>query len=203
MTQKNEHETEEVTNEEILNNDSVEEPVNKADKGSDKHSEDLFEENEKDKGESLQQELEETKAKFDDIQDQYLRLQAELQNIQRRNQREREIATRYRSQDLAKKMLPVLDNLERALSIEVEDEAGKNLKKGIEMVLESFNQALTDEGIEVINAEGQPFDPTIHEAYTQVPAKEGQESGTVAQVFEKGYKLHDRILRAAKVVVTE
>lgn len=203
MTQKNEHETEEVTNEEILNNDSVEEPVNKADKGSDKHSEDLFEENEKDKGESLQQELEETKAKFDDIQDQYLRLQAELQNIQRRNQREREIATRYRSQDLAKKMLPVLDNLERALSIEVEDEAGKNLKKGIEMVLESFNQALTDEGIEIINAEGQPFDPTIHEAYTQVPAKEGQESGTVAQVFEKGYKLHDRILRAAKVVVTE
>jgi molecular chaperone GrpE len=94
-----------------------------------------------------------------------------------------------------------LDNLERALAIEVEDEAGKNLKKGIEMVVESLNQALKAEGIEIIDPLGEPFDPNMHEAYTQVPADNDQESGTVAQVFEKGYKLHERVLRAAKVAV--
>lgn len=151
----------------------------------------------------LQQELEETKAKLKESEDRYLRLQAELQNIQKRNKRERETLTRYRSQDLAKQLLPVIDNLERALTIEVEDEAGKNLKKGIEMVVESFNQAIQAEGIEVINPEGEPFDPNMHEAYTQVPAENDQESGTVAQVFEKGYKLHDRVLRPAKVAVVQ
>ena len=71
------------------------------------------------------------------------------------------------------------------------------------MVLESFYRALTSVGIEEIEAEGKPFDPNFHEAYAQVPAEEGQESGVVAQVYEKGYKLHDRVLRAAKVTVTE
>ncbi|MFC6465493.1 nucleotide exchange factor GrpE [Marinilactibacillus sp. GCM10026970] len=150
----------------------------------------------------VQEELEKTKQELEEVQDRYIRLQAELANIQKRNQREREQATRYRSQDLAKQLLPALDNMERALTIEVEDEAGKNLKKGIEMVVESINHALKSEGIEVIEAEGQPFDPNFHEAYTQVPAQEGQDSNVVAQVFEKGYKLNDRVLRAAKVTVT-
>lgn len=186
MTEKDVRESEETTDkneaekvsEEIANNEEVE--VN-----------------------PLKKELEETKAELEEVQDRYLRLQAELQNIQRRNKREQEAATRYRSQDLAKQMLPAIDNLERALTIEVEDEAGKNLKKGIEMVLESFNQALKSEGIEVIDPIGEPFDPNMHEAYTQVPADDEKESGTVAQVFEKGYKLHDRVLRAAKVAVAQ
>ncbi|WP_208559659.1 nucleotide exchange factor GrpE [Marinilactibacillus kalidii] len=159
-------------------------------------------ENEVSDKDPLQVELEETKQALEEAQDRYIRLQAELANIQKRNQREREQATRYRSQDLAKQLLPALDNMERALTIHVEDEAGKNLKKGIEMVVESINHALKSEGIEVIEAEGQPFDPNIHEAYTQVPAEDGQASNIVAQVFEKGYKLNDRVLRAAKVSVT-
>src|SRR5699024_12162556 len=96
-------------------------------------------------------------------------------------------------------MLPVLDNLERALDTEVSGEAGKSLKQGLEMVLDSFYRALTSAGIEEIKAEGEQFDPNFHEAYAQVPAEDGQESGRVAQVYEKGYKLHDRVLRAAKV----
>ncbi|WP_080146383.1 nucleotide exchange factor GrpE [Marinilactibacillus piezotolerans] len=146
-------------------------------------------------------ELDSTKRELNEMEDRYLRLQAELANIQKRNQRDREQAARYRSQDLAKQLLPALDNMERALSIEVSDEAGKNLKKGVEMVIESLNQALKAEGVEVIEAAGKPFDPNFHEAYTQVPADNDQQSGTVAQVFEKGYKLHDRVLRAAKVAV--
>lgn len=143
------------------------------------------------------------KGEYDELDDRLVRVQAELQNIQRRNKRDREAASKYRSQDLAKEILPAIDNLERALSIEVEDEAGENLKKGIEMVLENITQALNNHGIEEIQAEGQMFDPNYHEAYTQLPAQEGQESGQVAQVFEKGYVLHDRILRASKVAVVQ
>ncbi len=143
------------------------------------------------------------KDKIDQLEDQNLRLQAEIQNMRRRNQNEREAAAKYRSQDLAKAILPALDNLERALETEVTDEAGKNLKQGVQMVLESFKAGLESVGVEEVKAEGQPFDPNFHEAYAQVPAEEGQESGVVAQVFEKGYKLHDRVLRAAKVTVTE
>lgn len=140
---------------------------------------------------------------FDDLKDQNLRLQAEIQNMHRRNKTERELSTRYRSQDLAKEMLPVLDNLERALETEVTDEAGQSLKQGIEMVIEGFKRALTAAGVEEIEAKGQPFDPNFHESYAQVPDEEGLGSGMVAEVYEKGYKLHDRVLRAAKVTVTE
>jgi len=144
-----------------------------------------------------------SKAEYDELDDRFVRLQAELQNIQRRNKRDREDSAKYRSQDLAKELLPSIDNLERALAIEVDDEAGKNLKKGVEMVLNSMKQAFEHQGIEVIEAEGQPFDPNYHEAYTTIPAKEGQESGEVAQVFEKGYILKDRVLRPSKVAVVE
>lgn len=148
-------------------------------------------------------EISKLKEEIQDLEDKYLRVNAELQNIVRRNKETRELLTRYRAQDLAKDILPVIDNLERALDTEVTDEAGESLKQGVEMVLESFKRALENHGIEVIEAEGQPFDPNFHEAYAQVPAEEGQESGVVAQVYEKGYKLHDRVLRAAKVTVTQ
>lgn len=140
--------------------------------------------------------------KIEELEDQNLRLQAELQNIIRRNKKDRELSTRYRSQDLAKDILPVMDNLERALAAEDSD-ASEELIQGVQMVLDGFKRALEGNGIEVIDAEGQPFDPNFHEAYAQVPAVDGQASGVVAQVYEKGYKLHDRVLRAAKVTVTE
>lgn len=140
--------------------------------------------------------------KIEELEDQNLRLQAELQNIIRRNKKDRELSTRYRSQDLAKDILPVIDNLERALAAEDSD-ASEGLIQGVQMVLDGFKRALEGNGIEVIDAEGQPFDPNFHEAYAQVPAVDGQASGVVAQVYEKGYKLHDRVLRAAKVTVTE
>lgn len=147
-------------------------------------------------------ELEEKQNELDEMTDRYYRLQAELANIRKRNQRDREDLLRYKSQSLAKELLPAYDNIERALSIEVDTEAGNNLKKGIEMVFNSLLQAFEKEGIEIVDPLGEPFDPNFHEAYTQVPANEGQESNEIAQVFEKGFKLHDRVLRAAKVSVT-
>ena len=153
--------------------------------------------------ESEADEMAELQEKIEELEDQNLRLQAEIQNMRRRNQKDREESARYRSQDLAKEILPVMDNLQRALEIKVTDEAGENLKQGIEMVLASFERALTSSNVEEIEAEGKAFDPNFHEALAQVPAEEGQESGIVAEVYEKGYKLHDRVLRAAKVIVTE
>lgn len=146
--------------------------------------------------------LEEKQKELDEVNDKYIRLQAELANIRKRNQRDREDLQRYSAQSLAKELLPAIDNIERALSIEVDTEAGNNLKKGIEMVYASLIQAFDKEKIEIIDPLGEQFDPNFHEAYTQVPAAEGQDSNEVAQVFEKGFKLHDRVLRAAKVSVT-
>ena len=148
-------------------------------------------------------EVTELEEKVKELEDQNLRLQAEIQNMRRRTQTNREESARYRSQDLAKEILPVMDNLERALSTEVTDDAGNSLKQGVEMVLEGFKRALSTMNVEEIEADGKPFDPNFHEALAQIPAEEGQESGIVTEVYEKGYKLHDRVIRAAKVIVTE
>lgn len=149
------------------------------------------------------QEIDQLKQEKDELEDKLLRIQAEFQNVQRRMKRDKEQTQKYRSQSLAKEILPALDNLERAMAIEVDTEPGENLKKGIELVITSLKEALEEEGIKEIAASGQAFDPNFHEAYTQVPAPEGIESGQVAQVFEKGYQIHDRVLRPAKVAVAE
>ena len=146
--------------------------------------------------EKLQQEVER-------LNDQVYRISAEISNIQKRNAKERQDAAKYRSQSLAQNLLNVIDNLERAIASPSESEDAQNLKKGIEMVYESFLYALKEEGIEEIDALDQPFDPTLHHAVQTVPVEEGQEADKVVQVFQKGYKLKDRVLRPAMVIVSQ
>lgn len=146
--------------------------------------------------EKLQQEVEK-------LNDQVYRLSAEISNIQKRNAKERQDAAKYRSQSLAQNLLNVIDNLERAIASPSESEDAQNLKKGIEMVHESFLYALKEEGIEEIDALDQPFDPTLHHAVQTLPVEEGQEADKVVQVFQKGYKLKDRVLRPAMVIVSQ
>ncbi|WP_034550231.1 nucleotide exchange factor GrpE [Carnobacterium funditum] len=148
-------------------------------------------------------ELEKIKMDLNEKEDQYLRLQAELANIRKRNQKEKEDAAKYRSQSLATELLPVIDNLERALSIEVTDEQGANLKKGLEMVMDSFKVALENEGIQMINPLNQPFNPNFHQAIQTIPLEDGQETDTVVNVSQKGYSLNDRVLRPAMVIVAQ
>ena len=93
-------------------------------------------------------EIENLKAELEEMEDKYLRARAEIANMANRGKNEREQLQKYRSQDLAKKLLPSIDNLERALSTEVSDDQGASLKKGVEMVLESLRHALGEEGIE-------------------------------------------------------
>ena len=146
--------------------------------------------------EKLQQEVER-------LNDQVYRLSAEISNIQKRNAKERQDAAKYRSQTLAQNLLNVIDNLERAIASPSESEEAQNLKKGIEMVYEGFLYALKEEGIEEIDALNQPFDPTLHHAVQTVPVEEGQEADQVVQVYQKGYKLKDRVLRPAMVIVAQ
>lgn len=148
-------------------------------------------------------EVDELKIKLDEMEDKFLRVSAELANIVQRNRNERELIQRYRSQDLGKKLLPVIDNLERAIAAEVTDEQSISLKKGVEMVLESLNVALKEEGIEEIPAKGEQFDPNIHQAVQIVPVSEGVEADTIVEVLQKGYKLQDRVLRASMVIVAQ
>ena len=148
-------------------------------------------------------EVDELKIKLDEMEDKFLRVSAELANIVQRNRNERELIQKYRSQDLGKKLLPVIDNLERAIAAEVTDEQSISLKKGVEMVLESLNVALKEEGIEEIPAKGEQFDPNIHQAVQIIPVSEGVEADTIVEVLQKGYKLQDRVLRASMVIVAQ
>lgn len=141
-------------------------------------------------------ELELAQEAAQDFENKYLRAHAEMQNIQRRANEERQTLQRYRSQDLAKKILPSLDNLERALSV---DGLTEDVKKGIEMVQDSLLQALKEEGVEEV--ETTTFDPNLHMAVQTLPADDDNPADTIAQVFQKGYKLHERLLRPAMVVV--
>lgn len=148
-------------------------------------------------------EVEQLEKQLDELQDRYLRVQAELANIQKRNLKERQDAAKYRSQNLATELLPVIDNIERALEIEVEDEKAVNFKKGVEMVYNLMIEALKNEKIEAINPINEAFDPNFHMSIQVQEAEEGQEPDTIINVVQKGYKLEDRILRPAMVIVAQ
>lgn len=138
-----------------------------------------------------------------DLEDKYLRSQAEIQNAQRRYSKERADLVKYESQRLGKDILSSVDNLERALQVKADDEASRQLKKGIEMTLEGLVRALKDNGIEEIKADGEKFDPTLHQAVQSVPAENDDQKGHVVQVLQKGYVYKDRVLRPAMVVVAQ
>ncbi len=148
-------------------------------------------------------EVDDLKAQLDEMEDKYLRASAELTNMNNRFRNERQTMQKYRSQDLGKKLLPAIDNLERAVAIEVEGEQNESLKKGVEMTLESLRSAMQEEGIEEISAQGETFDPALHQAVQTAPATEDQPAETVVEVLQKGYKLYDRVLRASMVVVAQ
>lgn len=148
-------------------------------------------------------EFDQLTADFNEMEDKFLRARAEIANMQNRNKNEREQLVKYRSQDLAKKILPVIDNLERALATEVNDDQGASLKKGVEMVLESLTVALKEEGITEIPAVDVAFDPNLHQAVQTIPATDDAPADSIVEVLQKGYQLHDRVLRPAMVIVAQ
>ncbi|RHW38587.1 nucleotide exchange factor GrpE [Lysinibacillus yapensis] len=146
--------------------------------------------------------ISELEGKLQEEENRYLRLLADFDNIKRRFQLDREAAEKYRAQKLLTELLPVIDNFERALQVEVSSEDANALYKGIEMVYRSLIDAAKQEGLELIPAEGEAFDPNVHQAVMQESDSE-KESGIVLRELQKGYKLKDRVLRPSMVSVNE
>ena len=137
-----------------------------------------------------------------ELKDRLLRAQAEWDNSRKRIQREKEDAVRYAGEALLEKLLPVLDNFEMGMQAAKTATDPKSIAQGLEMVLKQFQQVLKDSGVETIDAIGHPFDPHRHEALGQHESDEHPEGHVVTQL-RKGYKLKDRLLRAASVFVAK
>ena len=170
--------------------------------------------------ELLAQELQELKGlhdgklkEFEDQNEQFLRLQAEFDNFRRRSLKEKQESLKFGHQNLVKDLLSAVDNLERALEhgaqkdgSESESEAGtsievKGILDGVRLVHREILEALAKHGVKDIEAQGQLFDPSDHEAMGQLPSAEVV-ANTILEVLQKGYVIHDRMLRPARVIVS-
>ena len=132
----------------------------------------------------------------------YFKAYADADNMKKRLQAEADNVRKYRIQSFASEVLPVLDSLERALDVKVDDQNLKNYVKGFEMIYTQLKSVLEKEGVCEIEALDKPFDPNFHNALMQ-EKREGVESGIVIEVLQKGYMIKDRVLRATLVKVSE
>jgi molecular chaperone GrpE len=149
--------------------------------------------------ESLKKQLAEAESKTSEYKDSWLRSQAEFQNFRKRLDRDNEMMYLSMKGDIVKKVLPVLDDLERALQNRSADDAWAN---GIELVARKFQNILESEGVKKIEALGVEFDPNFHEAISHEPA-DGVQSGHVIGVVQNGYMLGERVIRPALVRVAQ
>lgn len=149
--------------------------------------------------ETLQKQLEEAEAKAAENLDGWQRAQAEFINYKNRVQRDRDVDYASMKGDIIKKMLPVLDDMERALANRPEDASWAN---GMDLIVRKFQNILEAEGVKRIEAAGQAFDPNFHEAISSEPSEE-VESGYVIEVMQNGYMFADRVIRPAIVRVAQ
>jgi molecular chaperone GrpE len=143
-------------------------------------------------------------AKADEHWERLLRTTADFDNFKKRAAREKTEAVQYANVNLLQKLLPVLDNFEMALAAveAVKEEKLASLKSGVAMIQQQLKNALTETGLEEIDATGKQFDPTLHEAVSQQESSDVKE-GHVLQQLRKGYRMKDRLLRAATVIVAK
>ena len=151
----------------------------------------------------LKQEIENAKQEASKNWDLYLRERADLENARKRHLRDREEAIRFANDRLLKEMIPVLDNLERAVGhAEQGDDNNQGLLEGVNMTINQFRKVLEDFGVKPIHALGADFDPNLHQAMGQVESQD-QAPNTVVSEFQKGYLLNDRLLRPSLVMVAK
>ena len=150
------------------------------------------------------EELKERAAKADDNWERLLRTTADFENFKKRVTREKQEAIRYANESLLQKLVPIMDNFDMALSAAQtgQTEAAQSLQAGINMIYQQMKSALVEAGLEEVDAAGKTFDPNLHEAVSQAETTEVPE-GQVVQQLRKGYKLRDRLLRPATVVVAK
>jgi molecular chaperone GrpE len=144
--------------------------------------------------EAIQEELEATRLERDQHRDDMMYLRAEFDNARKRQEREMERVMRNASERLVNDLLPILDNLERALEVE------GDVRGGVQATLEQFAAVLGEQGLTPVPSDGEPFDPNVHEAVMSEPSEEHEEN-TVLRTFQRGYTLNGKPIRTAKVVV--
>jgi molecular chaperone GrpE len=144
----------------------------------------------------LAEELEAARLERDQYLDALRRLKAEFENSRKRQERERARILSMASERLVQELLPVLDNLDRAL------EAGGDIREGVQATREQLADVLAEEGLLPVASDGQPFDPNVHDAVMGQPSEEHEE-GTIIQTFQRGYLLNGKSIRPAKVVVAK
>ena len=145
---------------------------------------------------ALAEELEVTRLERDQYLDALRRLKAEFENSRKRQERERARILSMASERLVQELLPVLDNLDRAL------EAGGDIREGVQATREQLAEVMAEEGLLPVASDGQPFDPNVHDAVMGQPSEE-HEDGTIIQTFQRGYLLNGKPIRPAKVVVAK
>lgn len=151
---------------------------------------------------SVEEQLEHALADVAQMKDQMIREQAETQNIRKRLQGDVEKARKFALERFINELLPVADNLDRAIDAVGDDEATKPFLEGVELTRKNFLDILQKFNVEQVNPVGEPFDPQFHEAVTMVP-NPNMEPNSVMDVMQKGYTLNGRLLRAAMVVVSK
>jgi molecular chaperone GrpE len=149
-----------------------------------------------------EQEIQLLKAKLEEADNRYLRLQADFDNFRRRTRLDLEAGQKYRAQKLITDLLPAIDNFERAMKIEADNEQTKTLLQGMDMVYRSLLDALKSEGVEPIEVVGKEFDPHQHQAVMQ-GEDDNYGPNVVTDEFQKGYMLKDRVIRPAMVKVNQ
>lgn len=142
-------------------------------------------------------------SQFEDMRDKYLRLSAEFDNYRKRTLREKSDILKYGSEEVLKDLLPVVDDLDRALkAIETATDINA-VKDGLTLIVTKFNEFLKSKGVKEIEAIGQQLDTDLHEAITKFPAQDEAQKGKIIDVVQKGYMLNDKVMRFSKVVVGE
>lgn len=149
----------------------------------------------------LKKENEELQAKADELQDKYLRLFAEFDNYKKRTMKEKIDLMGTAARDTVTSLLPVLDDFDRAKINAESDDSAEPFSEGVSLVYQKLHGVLKQRGLEVMESTGEDFDPELHEAITEIPAPSEDMKGKVVDTIEKGYKLKDKIIRHAKVVV--
>jgi molecular chaperone GrpE len=134
--------------------------------------------------------------------DLYLRSQAEMENVKKRNKKEKEDWIKYANESLIKEILPVMDNLEMAISHSQNENSLDALKEGVELTLKGLRDTLIKSGLEEVKAEGETFDPCFHQAVSELE-DENVEAGTILRELQRGYTLNRRLIRPAMVVVSK
>ncbi len=138
-----------------------------------------------------------------ELQDKYVRLSAEFDNYRKRTLKEKMDLIKLANEDILLKLLPVMDDFERALQTMNEATDCKAMKEGVDLIHNKFTEFLSSNGIKEISAMNKEFDTDLHEAVTKVPAPSKKMKGKVVDVIEKGYFLHDKVIRYSKVVIGE